>query len=154
MDPSNDPSGHKQLFDAIVAHHDSKVSELLAGGMDPNAPRHFGRSPLTQAVVVGTDHTVRLLIDHGADPNAMDEEGETALDCALWENRDTTVALLLSMGADPERTQGGVEYMLDVMEDRAEDCREVLAPYLAHRQADELDKNTLQSIQKRPKPRI
>ena len=155
MYPADTQTLEEQLFEAITAHKDQKVVDLLASGaVNPNTARNFGRSPLTQAAAIGTHATIVALVEHGADPNLPDDDDEVPLLGAAWEDRPETVLLLMSLGADPERAQGGLERLLEVIEDRSPACNGVFDEYIARRQAGLLEDLTAQTEQLRPKPRI
>lgn len=91
------------LFGAVLGNNAEAVSQLLAGGADPNEGRFFGWAPLHLAVVHGNRQIVRDLLAKGADAKVGDRHGSTAL---MWaagaESPDMDLVNdLLGSGVDP-----------------------------------------------------
>lgn len=70
------------LCSAVMNGDDAMVRTLLAGGADPNAPRHAGLTPLMFAAADGDLRIVQMLLEAGADPLAVSKLGETPLRAA------------------------------------------------------------------------
>lgn len=81
------------------------VRTLLAAGVDVNAPRADGSTPLMWAVHRDRSDIVELLLRAGARPDAADEQGVGPLALAAENGRGAMVARLLAAGADPRRPQ-------------------------------------------------
>jgi ankyrin repeat protein len=98
----------EDLFAAIEQHDTSRVTELLAGGADPNAPeaKPLGLRPLHVAInelsFGGGLDVLLALLKHGADANAWNvKQDVTPLLLAVFEDQPAAVEVLLKAGADP-----------------------------------------------------
>ena len=69
---------HRKLFFASYDGSDTRVTELLRAGADPDKYRdHDGETALIVAVRQGKDSTVSILSQHGADLNIQNKDGKT-----------------------------------------------------------------------------
>lgn len=91
---------------------------LLQAGADPNAPNHFGKTPLMVAAHLNRPDVVRLLLAAGAQVNLRTSAndtgcqrsvtaGRTALTYAAENASPIVMRLLLEAGADPGLAAGG-----------------------------------------------
>ena len=80
--------GTRQLMLAIGDEDAARVKELLAAGVDVNAPEG-DNYPLHWAAVGGDLNTVKLLLEHGADPSVRDSAGRTpAMDAPRNDHKE------------------------------------------------------------------
>jgi ankyrin repeat protein len=75
---------------------------LETDGVDVNAARADGTTPLAWAVYRGDEDAVKVLIESGADVNASNDFGVTPLSLACLNSDTAIVQLLLESGADPD----------------------------------------------------
>lgn len=113
-DPSvTDVQGLTILHQAAAAGEYPLVEMLIDAGVDVNARKTNGRTPLFEAVTAAWPNrsqaevlTLRILLDNGADVAAVADDGWTALHGAVSNKRRPgrfeaeAVALLLERGAD------------------------------------------------------
>jgi outer membrane protein assembly factor BamB len=91
-----------RLHDAAGRGAIDEVRELLAAGVDVDAPTEYGATALLFAAGRGQVEVVRLLLEAGADPNARDRfYNATPVTWAGTENHAEVVLALLEGGADP-----------------------------------------------------
>lgn len=94
------------------------VHALLQAGADPNAPNHFGKTPLMVAAHLNRPDVVRLLLAAGAQVNLRTSANatwcrrsvtaeRTALTYAAENASPVVMRLLLEAGADPGQAAGG-----------------------------------------------
>ena len=87
-------------FDAATDQGDvARVEQLLAEGLDANAPFPDGTRPLFVAGARGADDVVGLLLKAGADVDGTDSAEATPLMIAAQEGHQGTVGLLIAAGA-------------------------------------------------------
>ena len=73
-----DPDIHEKLYKASEAGDDTRVTELLGAGADPDKYKdNYGDTALIEAARQGKDSTVSILIQHGADLNIQNKDGKT-----------------------------------------------------------------------------
>jgi ankyrin repeat protein len=103
---------------AIFENKLDLVEDLLARGIDVNAPAPGGTTPLFTAAMMGRQALVRRLLDLGADPSAGTEDRESPLSRAATMGHVAIVRALLEAGADP-KTEGqcGRTPVLDLVHD-------------------------------------
>lgn len=91
-----------KLYAAVDSGDTATVKQLIADGVDVNAPSSRGSCALHAAAVNNNPELIALLLEHGADPNAQNSQGDTALICATKYagGNATTVELLLEAGTD------------------------------------------------------
>jgi ankyrin repeat protein len=96
------------LNEAITAGNLSSVWSLLDNGVNPNAPDHFGQTPMFVAVRDGQTEIVRLLLDRGVDVNAPIERvhGRGPLYYAADRGHLDVVRELLDAGAQVNVLEG------------------------------------------------
>jgi ankyrin repeat protein len=90
------------LFNQIEYGRDSYavVTDLLNGGVDPNARGEDNKPAIISAVRWERIQIVRSLLEHGADPNITDNENSTPLMWAAYAGNLEMVELLHTHGAD------------------------------------------------------
>lgn len=101
VENDRNPGLDHDLYQAIVASDDGKVTELLESGADANSGEE-GRPLLGWAASQGSDKIVQALLDHGALPDAVDTRGFSALMNAVHSDQLTAAQRLLSAGANPQ----------------------------------------------------
>lgn len=91
-----------KLYAAVDSGDTATVKQLIADGVDVNAPSSRGSCALHAAAVNNNSELIALLLDHGADPNAQNTQGDTALICATKYagGNAKTVELLLEAGTN------------------------------------------------------
>jgi beta-lactamase regulating signal transducer with metallopeptidase domain len=105
-------SGNRALFRAAERGDVERITQLLAGGANPNATFDGDGSPLIAAARNGRLAAVRLLLDAGADPNLGVEGDGNALIMAAREGHADVVTLLLDRGASIDQVVDGDENAL------------------------------------------
>ena len=95
-----------ELMHASMNGRLEQVRALLKKGVDVNAQKSFGGTPLMRAAWGGHLEVAKLLVEKGADVNAKNKRGETALTQALsnaWLGRGQleTAKFLKEQGAKP-----------------------------------------------------
>lgn len=81
----------------------AKVKELLAAGVDVNAPNAYGGTALAFAADKGHTAVVELLLERGANPNSTDRfYNSTPLVWAVTHGHADIVRALLAKGAEGE----------------------------------------------------
>src|SRR4051794_37825497 len=96
----------EQLYRAALNGESEKVSELLAGGTDPNqvsAGEEDGL-PLCAAAAWDRAEVTGLLLAAGADVNGRESGGWTALLWAAAKGHADTAELLVEAGAEIDAT--------------------------------------------------
>ena len=92
---------HRELFIASEAGDNTRVTELLGTGADPDKYRDiYGLNALIWAANLGRDNIVSILIQHGADLNIQNEDGKTALYKAAENGKNQITTALIEAGAD------------------------------------------------------
>jgi ankyrin repeat protein len=93
-----------RLYAAVDSGDTETVKQLIADGVDVNAPSSRGSCALHAAAVNNNPELIVLLLEHGADPNAQNTQGDTALICATKYagGNAKTVELLLEAGTNPD----------------------------------------------------
>lgn len=91
-----------KLYTAVDSGDTATVKQLIADGVDVNAPSSRGSCALHAAAVNNNRELIALLLEHGADPNAQNSQGDTALICATKYagGNAETVELLLKAGTN------------------------------------------------------
>ena len=94
----------KELFEAVEIRNIDKVKELLDKGVNVNARRKFGGTPLMAAVFGGfipvDINLVKLLLEYGADVNAQNYLGTSVLMFAVHSENVNLVKYLLKINVD------------------------------------------------------
>ena len=146
----------QQLFEACTALMAAKAREMLDSGRVPdvNTPRYMGHSLITHCSAISSPDIMKMLLEHGADPNLVDDEGDTALETAVWQERPDLVEVLLKAGADPAKSGRDETRLLEIAEERAPECLELLGEFIARRRARVLDEATPRSDNPRTSPRL
>jgi Flp pilus assembly protein TadD len=89
-----------ELFAAAEKGDAIKIKQIVAAGIDVNAPDSDGWTALMVAASVGKLPAVQALIMAGANVNAATGKGETPLMAAALSGNAAIVKLLLAEGAD------------------------------------------------------
>ncbi|MBI2386473.1 MAG: ankyrin repeat domain-containing protein [Elusimicrobia bacterium] len=89
--------------------HVEAARMLLDAGVDPNARRENGYSPLHFAITNNHPGVAKLLLERGANPNDEGYQGEPLLGKAASHGHIATVRLMLEKGADPEPAIAALE---------------------------------------------
>jgi hypothetical protein len=92
------PKPKGTIFDAARDGNIEAAKQHIAGGVDVNAKRFDGVTPLHRAAVNGHKKVAELLIANGADLNTTDDEGETPLDLAIGKKEIKIADLLRKHG--------------------------------------------------------
>jgi len=74
------------------------LRELLALGVDPNAPGWIGRTAVTTAAERGMTEVLAVLQEGGADQERADGQGYTPLQAACWHGKPEAARWLLGQG--------------------------------------------------------
>jgi uncharacterized protein len=109
--PGVDEYGRTALHYAAAEGAAVRVSQLLAGGLNPNAPDDEGWTPLHFAAQANSDSVTSLLLDAGAAVDPQDTDGNTPLARAVFSSagNGAVIELLRSRGANPHlRNSHGV----------------------------------------------
>lgn len=77
------------------------VKELLAQGVEPDAPDGRGQTPLMHAAILGNILTAKALLSAGADANSQDRQGRTPLFFAASGGHYGIVEILLALPTGP-----------------------------------------------------
>lgn len=89
------------LMQAVKANDSARVSHLIAGGVNVDAPDSSGDVPLIMAAYLGHSEITRLLLEAGADVRAVDPGMKaTALHAAAYAGRTEPARLLIQYGID------------------------------------------------------
>jgi uncharacterized protein len=87
------------LMQAVKANDAAQVRQLIAAGVDVNAPDAGGDVPLIMAAYLGHTEITRLLLEAGADVTAVDSGMKaTALHAAAYAGRTEPARLLIQHG--------------------------------------------------------
>ncbi|MDG2381119.1 MAG: ankyrin repeat domain-containing protein [Pirellulaceae bacterium] len=100
------------LADAIEQQNTTKIRELLAKDVDPNAAQVDGMTALHWAVYYDNLSTTKQLVAIKADVNAQNRYGVPPLSLACKNGSLPIVKLLLDAGADPNARLHGGESVL------------------------------------------
>lgn len=99
----------KLANDALYSMHDAakrgdakRLEELLATGMDVDAPTRWGITPLLLASEAGQVECVKVLIAHNANLNATNRTTHTPFMLAIRNGHHECADLLKKAGADTE----------------------------------------------------
>jgi ankyrin repeat protein len=85
----------------VKANDSSQVRQLIAAGVDVDAPDSGGDVPLIMAAYLGHSEITRLLLEAGADVRAVDSGMKaTALHAAAYAGRTAPAKLLIQHGID------------------------------------------------------
>jgi len=90
----------RKLRTAASTNNTEMMYNLIAKGVNVNAPDEQQRTALHFSAAKGYSEVVNLLLQYGADPNAKDVLGNTALHLAACTNHIEVVTLLLRGGTD------------------------------------------------------
>lgn len=90
------------LAEAVADGDREEVSELVAGGADPNAAATDGTTMLQWSIIAESADGMAALLAAGADPNKLGRKGRAPLHDAAEQEDATYVQLLLGAGADPD----------------------------------------------------
>ena len=103
------------LHEAVEENNYSKVSLLLSQGVNVNAPRVPGYTPLHKAIISGSDISIiDLLVQHHADVNVKDVRGNTPIHHVVALSGSSSAPILKALfesGADPH-IQGEIGYWM------------------------------------------
>ena len=111
---NNIPENVVQLHSASKDGNVSRVQDLLASGLDPNAQDGDGWSPLIWAAEHGREEVVELLLGQPAiNLEARNQVGSTALLLAAEWGHLRVVKLLLHHGADTAAVDNDGRSVLD-----------------------------------------
>lgn len=125
------------LFSAIASNNFAAADELLAAGVDVNAPIRQGELPLVLAARLGHRGMAIKMLEAGADINGRNSKGNTALIMATLLQQTEMVRFLLGRGADVHiRGNSGLDAMESASHHPRDDVRKMLAAVL-DRQARE-----------------
>ena len=87
------------LMRAALIGDTGAIIDLVARGVDINAPDRYGRTALMEAIYADHTDAVETLLKLGADVNARDDNGWTPLMEAASKGRSCAVEILLAYGA-------------------------------------------------------
>jgi ankyrin repeat protein len=86
---------------AVKANDSAQVHQMIAAGVDVDAPDAGGDVPLIMAAYLGHTEITRLLLEAGADVAAVDPGMKaTALHAAAYAGRTEPAKLLIQHGID------------------------------------------------------
>ena len=116
QDAAPTPVPEAALIEAVQRRDARAVTALVAAGVDVNAARADGSTPLAWAALRDAAGIVETLLQAGADPNAADENGETPLLFACGNGNLAIARMLLDAGAavDAARWSGDTPLMAAV----------------------------------------
>jgi uncharacterized protein len=106
-----DESGRTPLHYAAAEGAATRVSELLAAGLNPNAPDDEGWTPLHFAAQANSETVTSMLLGAGASVDYQDSNGNTPLARAVFSSagNGAVIKLLRLWGANPHlRNKHGV----------------------------------------------
>jgi len=98
--PAADDVPASPLAEAAQRRDTRAILDLLADGVDPNAPDRDGTPALHWTVRVGDRATAERLVEAGADVNAASRYGVTPLQLAIAGSDGALTRWLLDAGAD------------------------------------------------------
>jgi ankyrin repeat protein len=101
--PGADRMGRTPLHYAALDGDEGLVRQLVASGMDVNAPDDSGRTPLHFAAQSNAVTVTAVLLKAGASVDARDSHGNTPLSAAVFNSRGNgeVIKILRAYGADP-----------------------------------------------------
>jgi ankyrin repeat protein len=88
-----------ELIDAAVKGDNTRITKLLAAGINVDVKDSNGGTPLGHAAWFGHVETVKLLIEKGADVNAKKLDGATPVALATYNKHPEVVEILKKAGA-------------------------------------------------------
>ena len=88
-----------ELIDAAVKGDNTRITKLLAAGINVNVRDSNGGTPLAHAAWFGHVETVKLLIEKGADVNAKKLDGNTPVALATYSKHPEILEILKKAGA-------------------------------------------------------
>lgn len=101
------------LHEAVESEDLASVRRLLESGVDPDADRTLGLTPLMRAVIRDRNDIVAALIDGGADLAATTAEGLQPVHLAARADATESLQALISAGANPTATSDNGMNALD-----------------------------------------
>ena len=104
MDEYNRTALHHACIDNAPDQRLKVAKELIASGLDVNAPDNDSWTPLHFAAQANCLEVIMLLIENGADIEASEINGNTPLWVATMNSNENSqvVTALVNAGADPD----------------------------------------------------